>query len=382
MKKTVCAILLAAGSSSRMGCDADGKPVNKLLAEICGSNPIERCVKAFSGHVDEMVITVSVNTREAAERASALTDVPVTITYGGAMRQDSVLNGIRATSCDIVAIHDCARCLVSDAVIEEAIASAFEYGSGVAAIKARDTLRRADTGETVDRSGLLVMQTPQCFDRIKLLDAYELLDSEATDDAAVWQKAYGAPRFTGGSIANQKLTEPGDIEFFTSIAAKENCFMRIGMGEDTHRLTEGRKLIIGGVDIPYRMGLLGHSDADVLVHAIIDAMLGAAALGDIGRHFPDSDPKYKGISSMILLERAAELVECSGYRVVNIDATITAQEPKLAPYIDEMRKRIADAIPRIGIKEVSVKATTPEHTGPEGNLECITARAVACISAL
>ena len=379
MKKTVCAVLLAAGGSTRMGLDGEGRPINKLEADICGLTPIERCVKAFSPFADEIVITVAERTRAAAERAAKLAGVPVRIVGGGAMRQDSVLNGIKASDCDIVAVHDCARCLVSADVIEAALDSARENGSGVPALKVRDTLRRAATGDIVDRDGLLIMQTPQCFDRKKLLAAYAGLDCEATDDAAVWQRAYGKPCFTNGRLENQKLTEREDLELFRKLARREDRTMRIGMGEDTHRLTEGRKLVLGGVEIPFRLGLLGHSDADALIHAIIDALLGAAALGDIGRHFPDSDPKYKGISSVILLEKAAALIEEKGFRAVNIDATITAQEPKLAPYIDEMRKRIADAIPHIGIDDVSVKATTPEHTGPEGKLECITVRAAACI---
>ena len=156
--------------------------------------------------------------------------------------------------------------------------------------------------------------------------------------------------------------------------------MRIGIGEDTHRLVEGRKLILGGVEIPFRLGLLGHSDADVLVHAIMDALLGAAALGDIGRHFPDSDPQYKGISSIKLLEKVGELLYLSGYKTVNIDAVMIAQEPKLAPYIDEMRKIIAGALPHFGMENIGIKATTPERLGPEGNLEGITARAVAMIT--
>ncbi|MBO6060747.1 MAG: 2-C-methyl-D-erythritol 2,4-cyclodiphosphate synthase [Clostridia bacterium] len=156
--------------------------------------------------------------------------------------------------------------------------------------------------------------------------------------------------------------------------------LRIGIGEDTHRLTEGRPLILGGVEIPFRLGLFGHSDADALVHAVIDALLGAAALGDIGRHFPDSDPQYKGVSSILLLQKVSDLLEKCGYHAVNIDAVITAQEPKLAPYIDEMRKKLADAVSHIGADSVSVKATTPEHLGPEGNLECITVRAVALVA--
>jgi 2-C-methyl-D-erythritol 4-phosphate cytidylyltransferase/2-C-methyl-D-erythritol 2,4-cyclodiphosphate synthase len=375
-EKSVCAILLAAGSSTRMGRGADGARVNKLLMSFGGLTPVERCALAFCRYADEFVIVVSEDTREAAFRAAERTDKPVRIVAGGERRQDSVLAGITATDCDIVAIHDCARFLVSGAVIEEAIASAKEKGSGAAAVNVRDTLRKREEGSIVDRSGLVSMQTPQCFDRSMLLEAYDEVVGEATDDAAVWQAKFGPVCLTKGSLMNQKLTEAEDVGFFRAMTEGRNGIMRIGIGEDTHRLTEGRRLVLGGVEIPFELGLLGHSDADALIHAIIDAMLGAAALGDIGGHFPDKDPAYKDISSLILLEKASGLLEEAGYEVVNIDATITAQQPKLAPYIPEMRKKIAEAISRIGIEDVSIKATTPEGLGPEGSLQSITVRAV------
>ena len=154
--------------------------------------------------------------------------------------------------------------------------------------------------------------------------------------------------------------------------------MRIGHGYDVHRLVSGRVLILGGVTIPYEKGLDGHSDADVLVHAVMDALLGAAAMGDIGKLFPDNDDRYLGADSMELLREVSRRLEGAGYRLGNLDATIIAQRPKLAPYIDNMRRNIADAMEcDVGI--VSAKATTPEHTGPEGNLECITARSVCMI---
>ena len=374
MRKTVTAVLLAAGSSLRMGGE------NKMLLSIGGMTPIERCVKAFSPYSDSIVIVVSNRTRAAAERAAKLSGVPTTIVSGGPRRQDSVLNGVSAADGAIVAIHDCARCFVSGEVIERAVRSAAEAGSGVAAVSMRDTVRRGATGETVERDGLYLMQTPQCFDRAMLLEAYASLGGDVTDDAEVWRRRFGPAILTGGSIENQKLTEAGDIPLFEKLARGEKQ-MRMGIGEDTHRLAEGRRLVLGGIEIPFRLGLSGHSDADALIHAIIDALLGAAALGDIGRHFPDSDPAYKDISSLILLKRTAGLIGEKGYRVSNIDSVITAQEPKLAPYIDEMRKKTADAL-GVGMEAVSIKATTPEGLGPEGCLQSITVRAVACIEGL
>ena len=155
--------------------------------------------------------------------------------------------------------------------------------------------------------------------------------------------------------------------------------MRVGMGYDVHRLCEGRDMIIGGVKIEYEKGLLGHSDADVLLHAVCDAMLGAAALGDIGKHFPDTDPQYKGISSLKLLAHVGNLLKQEGYSVGNIDATVAAQRPKLAPYITQMRQNIADTL-GIGLDQVSVKATTTEHLGFEGREEGISAQAVALLN--
>ena len=372
MKSSITAILLAAGGSTRMG------GVNKMLLKVGGMTPIERCVRAFSAHSDSIVITVSPSTREAAERAARLSAVPVTIVDGGARRQDSVLNGISAADGEIVAIHDCARCLVTGDVIERALTCAREFGSGVTAVTMRDTVRRRETGETVKREGLVLMQTPQCFDRKKLLEAYAFSSAEATDDAMIWQESFGPVRLTEGSMMNQKLTEAGDIPFFERMTMEEKK-LRIGLGEDTHRLVEDRRLVLGGVEIPFRLGLLGHSDADALIHAVIDALLGAAALGDIGRHFPDKDPAYKGISSLVLLKKTKEMLDENGFAVSNVDAVITAQEPKLAGYIDLMREKIAGAL-GVGIENISVKATTPEHLGPEGNLESITVRAVAMIT--
>jgi len=155
--------------------------------------------------------------------------------------------------------------------------------------------------------------------------------------------------------------------------------MRVGMGYDVHRLVEGRKLVMGGVEIPYEKGLLGHSDADVILHAIIDALLGAAALGDIGKHFPDNDDRYKGISSIELLKQVGKLIDSNNYIIENIDGTIVAQEPKMSPYIDDMRKNIADAL-GLDINQVNVKATTEEGLGFTGTCEGISSQAIASIS--
>jgi len=241
-----------------------------------------------------------------------------------------------------------------------------------------DTVRDKMTGENIDRSRLYLMQTPQVFAKRDITAAYEKAGTDKnTDDCEVFISCGGEAHFCISDITNQKLTTRDDIPFFEKIL--EDRAMRIGIGEDTHRLCEGRRLILGGVEIDFRLGLLGHSDADVLCHAVTDAILGACALGDIGRHFPDTDPAYKGADSTKLLHDAVILVKKCGYRVSNIDATVTAQEPKLSPHIDTMRENIARAA-EVDTGAVSIKATTPEHTNAEGRLECITARAVAMLT--
>lgn len=379
MRASVCAVLLAAGGSTRMGTNENNEPINKMLLEIGGKTPIRRCAEAFLPHADRFVIAVSEATRAEAERVASALPKPCRVVSGGARRQDSVLNAIAAAEAEVVAIHDCARCLVSSEVIERAVASALECGSGVAAIPVRDTLRRGDSFQTVERGGLYCMQTPQCFNKQMLIAAYADHSEDVTDDAEIWRRAYGSVALTKGDIMNQKLTEAGDIPLFNACAVKKQIDLlpRIGYGEDTHRLVEGRRLILGGVEIPFELGLLGHSDADALTHAVIDAMLGAAALGDIGMHFPDSDPRYKDVCSLELLDKASALLAENGFAVCSVDATVIAQRPKLAPFIYDMRSNLSRHIAGVDISRVSVKATTPEGTGPEGRLESITVRAVA-----
>lgn len=377
-KRTVCAVLLAAGSSSRMGS-------NKMLFRFNGMNPIELCLDAFAGIADEAVIAVSEDTAEAAEEAARHSELDVRIVLGGARRQDSVLNALTATDADIVAIHDCARCLVTGQVIRSSIDSAILHGSGIASVRPVDTIRTEAGGEVIDRNTLLAAQTPQSFDRQKLLHAYDSVDDSLlyTDDAAIFRQAGNELFFSEGSKLNLKLTSPEDVELFSAIlnerySKREVMKMRIGFGEDTHRLIEGRKLILGGVDVPFEKGLEGHSDADVLTHAVIDAVLGAAALGDIGQHFPDSDPAYKGINSLLLANEAAKSIQEHGYSICNLDVTLVAQKPKLAGYRDEMRRNLAAAF-SVDFDSISIKFTTPEHTGPEGRGESMTARAVASV---
>ena len=234
--------------------------------------------------------------------------------------------------------------------------------------------------QTPDRAALFAVQTPQCFCRNLYWKALEAVQGEkvhlVTDDCSLFELAGLPVHLTQGDYANLKITTKEDLP--AAAQNKGENTMRIGHGYDVHRLVEGRKLIMGGVTIPYEKGLLGHSDADVLLHAVSDALLGAAALGDIGKHFPDTDPRYEGADSLMLLREVGRLLDETGYTVGNIDATVLCQAPKLAPHIPAMRQNIANAL-GLALDDVSVKATTEEHLGFTGEGLGIAAHAVALI---
>ena len=374
----VYAVLLAAGAGTRMG-------ENKLALAFGGKTPLRLCYEAFLRSECppiKFAVAVSAQTRAEAE-ALAAEDPRVIVSEGGAARGASVLGALRALRAQgvkdgVVAIHDAARCLVPPGVVSAAVRGAQTDGCGVAAIPMRDTVRDA-AGTALPREGLLLMQTPQAFDFARILAAYEAAEAQglcATDDCAVYMAAGHAPRFTEGSILNQKLTYREDLPFFR--AASGESQPRVGFVEDTHALVPGRRLVLGGVEIPHETGLLGHSDADVLTHAVIDALLGAAALGDIGVHFPDTDARYRGISSLALLRETAALLRARGFLPGNVDATVVAQRPKLAPHIQAMRENLALCL-GVDISRVSVKATTSEKMNDEGAEKCMSARAVCTI---
>jgi len=300
--------------------------------------------------------------------------------FGGDCRRRSVRNGLLALPGDaeIVAIHDAARPFVSEDVIRETVESARRYGSGIISTPVTDTIKQVVSGDdvrTLDRSTLRAVQTPQTFSRERICTAHERAEMEmydATDDAALYEHYYGSVRLVAapGAEANRKLTTRADFERLS------RPVMRIGSGYDAHRLADERKLILCGVEVSHTRGLNGHSDADVAGHALMDALLGALGEGDIGRHFPDSDPQYKGISSMLLLEHVMKLVRSKGFRVENADVTIVAQKPKLAAYIPTMRENLVKALDS---DAVNVKATTTERMGFEGEEVGISSQAVVLL---
>ena len=363
-------ILLCAGGSTRMGFD-------KLLTPIAGKTAIERSLDALIyGGVDEIVFAVSPSTRAFVEGLTC--PVPHAIVSGGETRADSVKHALESiANADIVAIHDAARCMVSPDTVRESITSARAFGSGVVAGRVTDTIVRLDeTGvTTLDRSKLIRMQTPQTFRFERIKHAYDTGNlSRVTDDCALYIAAGYDPKFvfTEGEAANQKLTTGADWQLALA------SFARFGTGYDTHRLVEGRKLILGGVEIPFEKGLLGHSDADVLTHAIIDALLGAAGMGDIGRLFPDTNEAYKGADSIALLHEVVRRIEENRLRVSHVDATIICERPKIKPYAGEMQERLAAAM-HVFPDSVSIKATTTEGMNDEGKGLCISASAIASL---
>ena len=385
LQKTISAVLVAAGSSTRMGFD-------KLSFDLGGETVLHRSIRAFDQcpQIGEIVLVAGKNRAFVEQQAVGCTK-PVQIVAGGATRAESAKNGVLAAHGELVAVHDAARPFVSPAVIAAVLEAAARYGAAAPAVPVKDTIKQAVPGDgktvpeaclvhsTPDRSTLYAVQTPQCFDRAQYLAALQELDAEkarlVTDDCSLFELTGRSVQLTQGDYANLKITTREDLP---RPVQKEETRMRIGHGYDVHRLVEGRKLILGGVEIPFEKGLLGHSDADVLAHAVMDAVLGAAALGDIGQHFPDNDPAYAGADSLELARHVARILSEHGYRVENIDATILCQRPKLAPHIPAMRAKLAAAF-GLPVDAVSVKATTEEHLGFTGEGLGIAAHAVALI---
>lgn len=378
-------IMLAGGNGSRMGA-----PVNKILLSLCGTPVIIRSLSPFLPFADHTVIVTRTEDRRAILDALDKSGLafPFSFAEGGHTRQESVLNGLRLISPepnDIILIHDAARCLVKADLIERIIAAVRENGNGIPGTPAISTYKIADDSSfvlsTPDRSRLFEIQTPQGFTAETIiplsLQAFEE-GVECTDDAGLLEHYHVPVKIIPGDATNIKITEPHDISRARSILEGDITPMRIGMGYDVHRLVTDRKLILCGMEIPFELGLLGHSDADVAVHALMDAMLGACALGDIGKHFPDSDEKYKGISSMLLLNETVKILRDHGYRLNNADITIAAQKPKILPFIPQMRANIADAV-GLPVDRINIKATTTETLGFEGRMEGISSYAVCSV---
>jgi len=389
----VTAIIAAGGRGRRLG-----SPSPKQLLQIGGREILERSVATFLAHPDVGDVIVALPAEVAAEPPSYLrgTSKPLLVVVGGARRRDSVANAFQhvAERTDVVVVHDAARPFASLDLITKTIAAAAESGAALAALPARDTVKLAGPPEeglfvrsTLPRESIFLAQTPQAFRRAVLREALTS-GADATDEAALAERIGHPVRLVDGEATNIKITGPEDLPIAEAIARARDGGVspppkpartgRAGTGYDLHRLVPGRPLVIGGVTIASERGALGHSDADVVCHAVTDAMLGAACLGDIGRHFPDSDPQWKDASSTDLLARVARLVGEQGLIVGNVDVTVILEAPKIRHAVDAMRAAVAAAI-GIDASQVSIKAKTNEGVDAVGRGEAIAAHAVALL---
>jgi 2-C-methyl-D-erythritol 4-phosphate cytidylyltransferase/2-C-methyl-D-erythritol 2,4-cyclodiphosphate synthase len=379
------AILVAAGRGLRAGA---GGP--KQYREIGGQTVIFRAMEPFCRHPDVFAVQPVVNPDDAAifnEAVAGLRHQPPT--NGGATRQASVYAGLEALAAakpDIVLIHDAARPFVTPAVISRAIDAAGRTGAAVPAISVTDTIKQvSDTGDveaTPDRASLRIAQTPQAFRFDVILDAHRRAArdgrSDFTDDAALAEWAGLTVATFEGDPANMKLTTPEDFIREEARLAAQLGDIRTGTGYDVHAFGDGDHLMLCGVRVPHSKGFLAHSDGDVGLHALVDAILGALADGDIGSHFPPTDPQWKGAASDKFLKYAVDRVTARGGRIANLEVTMICERPKIGPLRDTMRARIAE-ITGLNISRVAVKATTSERLGFTGREEGIAATASATI---
>jgi len=376
----VGAILAAGGTGQRAG-------LAKQWLALGGETVLRRSARALADCdlVDELVAVVPAGDEERARQALAGLARPVAVVAGGAARADSVRRGLAALpACDLVLVHDAARPFASAALARAVALAAAREGAALAALQASDTVKRSGpaerVAETLDRRDIWLAQTPQGFRADVLRRAFAAAGAaaaEATDECQLVERMGLPVALVAGEAGNFKITTPEDV---ARARARAEAPVALGVGYDTHRFGEGRRLVLGGVEFQGEGdGLLGHSDADVCAHAIGDAILGAAGLGDLGRHFPDTDPRWKGVSSLLLLREIAALAAAAGWRVGNCDVTLAARRPRIAPRAEEMRARLAEAL-QVTPAQVNVKATTGEGMGFVGRGEGIAAHAVALLA--
>jgi 2-C-methyl-D-erythritol 4-phosphate cytidylyltransferase/2-C-methyl-D-erythritol 2,4-cyclodiphosphate synthase len=378
---TVTALIVAAGSGRRLG-----DPTPKQYHQLGGKPVLRWAVEALAGHprIDAVRVVAGRDQSDLFAAATAGLGVGAPIA-GGETRQESVRLGLEALVADgapdIVLIHDAARPFCPPAVIDRLLKALARSEGAVPALPVLDTLMRGkgrQLGNCVDRTHLNRVQTPQAFRFERILDAHRVKASESfSDDATLARAAYVPVAQVEGDEALAKLTFPGDFERAEE-RLRARLVSRTGMGFDVHGFSGEGPLMLGGIEVPHSRGLAGHSDADVVLHAITDALLGAAGVGDIGEHFPPSDPQWRGASSDRFLAHAAELIRGRGGIVDHVDCTVIAEEPKVGPHRLAMRARIADIL-GLDPGAVSIKATTTEGLGFTGRREGIAAQAVASI---
>jgi 2-C-methyl-D-erythritol 4-phosphate cytidylyltransferase/2-C-methyl-D-erythritol 2,4-cyclodiphosphate synthase len=380
----VTAIIAAGGSGRRLGA-----AVPKQLLEIGGISLLQRSVEAFTAHPAVADVIVALPAALAQNPPAWLSGVRVV--EGGERRQDSVAKAFEALpeTSDIVLVHDAARPFVTPHVIDRAIAGAAAHGAAIVAMPVSDTVKRVTQAdgiivETLPREEIVLAQTPQAFRRDVLRAAIAVgrTETTATDEAMLAERAGHPVHVVAGDAANVKITTAADLEFARDrVAATASTVSRVGVGYDLHRLVEGRPLVLAGVIVPSDRGALGHSDADVICHAVTDAILGGARAGDIGQHYPDSDPKWKDADSLALLRDAVGNVGRRGWTVANVDVVVILERPKLAPHRAAMEENLAKTL-GLSAEAVSVKAKTNEGVDAVGRGEAIAAHAVALLTRL
>jgi 2-C-methyl-D-erythritol 4-phosphate cytidylyltransferase/2-C-methyl-D-erythritol 2,4-cyclodiphosphate synthase len=372
----VGAILAAGGSGLRAG-------VAKQWVALGGETVLRRAARALaaSGVVDELVVVVPPGEERRGEAELAGLGVPVRAVAGGAARADSVRAGLSALGAvDVVLVHDAARPFATPSLARAVANAAASRGASLAALAATDTVKRASgdrVAETLDRRSVWLAQTPQGFRTALLRRAFQEAGpaaAEATDECQLVERLGEPVAIVPGEPGNFKITGGDDLARARALLEPA---VATGVGYDVHAFAPGRRLVLGGVEFEGD-GLLGHSDADICAHVLCDAILGAAGLGDIGRHFPDTDPRWKGISSLLLLREVVARAAGLGWSVGNCDVTLAARRPKIAPRADEMRARLAEAM-GVSPAQVNVKATTGEGLGFVGRGEGIAAHAVALL---
>ena len=377
------AVIVAAGRGERLGAT-----IPKAFVAVAGVPMLLHAARrvALSPEVGRIVVVVGASDVDRARMLLMQHGVRnvTAVVPGGAHRQDSVFAGLsHLGEAPVAVVHDGARPLVPPDVVTAVIQAAAETGAASAGLPVRETVKLvdgADARQTLDRDRLWVAHTPQAFRTALLREAHHRAKAEGfygTDDAVLVERLGYAVRMVEDSPRNLKVTVPADLDLAEAYAGQRQI-VRTGIGYDAHRLALGRLLRVGGVEIPWPRGLAGHSDADVLAHAIMDALLGGAGLGDLGRHFPPGDPAFRGADSIELLRRVAAMAAGAGWRVVHVDSTVLAEAPRLAPYIPQMRERLAAAL-GVDSSAVNVKATTTEGMGAIGRGEGIAAHAVATL---
>lgn len=380
----VVAIIAAAGQGRRLAAD---RP--KQLLDLGGRTILQRSVDAFirCDRVHEVVVVLPPELTACGDVRLDSSGKPLAIVAGGPRRQDSVANGFDrvADRADIIVVHDAARPLVSDALIARTIDAAAESGAALAAVPVRDTVKQAAddgpfVGATLAREAMYLAQTPQAFRTDVLGEAIALGRSgvEATDEATLVERTGHRVRLVEGEARNLKITTEDDLMLARFLLGAPAAAPRVGTGYDLHRLVDGRPLVLAGVCVASERGPFGHSDGDVVCHAIVDAILGGAGAGDIGRLFPDADPRWKDAPGLDLLGRAVGAVRQAGFAVDNVDVVVVLERPTIGPHVAAIRAALADVL-AIDETRVSVKGKTNEGVDAVGRGEAIAAHAVALV---